>query len=245
MTVRERFSQNFVLAKDDVKSRLLSRSLLWMGLGVAVITLVAFLSLKIETFHNVITSFALNNGFWFSLIINMALIMGIFFVLRNPNISIIVPALMYAGFAFYQGFFVAITLDWNGITNFTDFLLVMLVPGGIFVLVGLVSYLNFFDFTKLIPFATISLFILMIMSFILFFIGGTNQRWFLILAAIVFIVWIGIDIQMIKNAEEHLSSFNQVQDGKGLNRLAFIFGLRLFIDFLNLLLIMIRLIGNR
>ena len=52
----------------------------------------------------------------------------------------------------------------------------MLVPGGIFVLVGLVSYLNFFDFTKLIPFATISLFILMIMSFILFFIGGTNQR---------------------------------------------------------------------
>ena len=63
MTVRERFSQNFVLAKDDVKSRLLSRSLLWMGLGVAVITLVAFLSLKIETFHNAITSFALNNGF--------------------------------------------------------------------------------------------------------------------------------------------------------------------------------------
>ena len=41
----------------------------------------------------------------------MALIMGIFFVLRNPNISIIVPALMYAGFAFYQGFFVAVTLD--------------------------------------------------------------------------------------------------------------------------------------
>lgn len=66
----------------------------------------------------------------------------------------------------------------------------------------------------------------------------------LVLAAGLFIIWIGIDLQLIKNAEENLETFALANEPQALNRLAFMFGLRLFVDFVNLVLILIRLLGR-
>ena len=121
----------------------------------------------------------------------------------------------------------------------------MLIPAGIFFIMGVISFFNLFDFTKLIPLATIGMFAILIMSIVLGFVqSGSNDKWFLILAAAIFIIWIGIDIQMIKNAQDSIEAFGMAQNSKELNRIAFIFGFRLFIDFINLLFLLLRLMGN-
>ena len=63
MTLKARLNHNFVLQKDDLKSKLLSRSLLWMGLGLAIIILIAFLSFKIKSVNNLLVQIADNTGF--------------------------------------------------------------------------------------------------------------------------------------------------------------------------------------
>lgn len=245
MTLKEKLNHNFVLQKDDLKGKLLSRSLLWMGLGLAVIVLIAFLSFRIESVNNLLLQIADNTGFFTSMIINFGVVIGIFFAIRNPNTHIIVPVILYIVFAAYQGLFINIALNFQNIRNFADLLLIMLIPAGIFFIMGVISFFNLFDFTKLMPLATIGMFAILIMSIVLGFVqSGSNDKWFLILAAAIFIIWIGIDIQMIKNAQDSIEAFGMAQNSKELNRIAFIFGFRLFIDFINLLFLLLRLMGN-
>lgn len=245
MTVNQKLKQGFALQKDDIKGRLLSRSLLWMGFGLAVIVIIAFTSSAVPAFNNVMLKIADNTGFMIMTILNIVLMMAIFFTIRNPKTHILVPTFLYLIFAFYEGIYINLVLNFEGIMDdFSQLLLVMLIPAGIFLLLGFISFFNIFDFTKLAPIATIGFLVLSIMSLVLFFVGGTNNRWFLLLAAAVFVIWIGIDLQLIKNAEDNLQAFGMAQDTKELNRLAFMFGLRLFIDFVNLLWIVIRLMGN-
>lgn len=177
MTLREKINKNFVLQRDDVKSRLLSRSLLWMGLGLAIITLVAFLSATLPVFQEIMLKIALNQNFMLMSLFNILLMVGIFMTIRNPRVTLLVPVSLYALFALYEGVFVSATLFLNGMQQFADVLLVMLVPAIIFGVMGMVAYTNVFDFTKLIPFATFGIFALMLMSLIMAFVGsGFNQR---------------------------------------------------------------------
>ena len=245
MTLKARLNHNFVLQKDDLKAKLLSRSLLWMGLGLAIIILIAFLSFKIKSVNNLLVQIADNTGFFTSTVINFGLVIMIVLVIRNPNTHIIIPIILYGVFVAYQGLFINITLNFQNISNFANLLLIMLIPAGIFFIMGLISFFNLFDFTKLIPLATIGMFAILIMSIVLGFVqSGSNDRWFLILAAAIFMIWIGIDIQIIKNVQDNIESFGMVQNSSKLNRIAFIFGFRLFIDFINLLFLLLRLMTN-
>ena len=97
----------------------------------------------------------------------------------------------------------------------------------------------------LIPLAIMGTFVILMMSIVLTFVqSGTNDWWFLILAAAIFMIWIGIDIQIIKNVQDSIEAFGMVQNSSKLNRIAFIFGFGLSIDFINLLFLLLHLMTN-
>lgn len=240
---RTSFFNSYKLDKTDIKSTLLSRSLLWMGLGLAIIVLVAWISSTNNVFLELAIKFSVGTNWIIMWILNTLLIFGLFFTLNNKNTPLIVPIILYSIFALFEGFFVTTILVFTGTNEIMkDLLLFMLIPSFSFGLMGVLAYFNVIDFSKLIPFALISTIALFIMGILLFFLSSSFlENMYLILAAIVFNIWIGFDIQMIARTQE----INPYMDKKELNRLSFLFGIKLFIDFVNLLIIVIRFFGGR
>lgn len=242
---RNTFFKKYKLEKVNVKSNLLTKSLLWMSLGLMVIIFVAWLSSTISTFQNFVFRFSYGANWLFAWIINIVLIFSLFITLKNTQINIAIPIILYSLFAFYEGMFITSILIFTGTTNIVkDLLIYMLVPAGIFALMGIIGYFNLIDFTKLIPFtlfATIGLFVLALLLFILN--NRIIESIYLILASAIFIIWIGFDMQMIYRTDKTIYDYNI--SNKEITRIAFLFGIKLFIDFVNLLFIIIRVFNRR
>lgn len=244
MEIKNKLFKKVALNEVNVKGKLLSRSLLWMGLGLFVIILVAFLSSSISSFNSIMLQISFGTPWLILTFVNIGLIFAMFFSIRNFQTSIYISAILYVIFSFIQGIYVSSILFLTNLQNLSNLLLLMLIPAGIFVIMGIIAFSNIIDFTKLLPFTFFAFIGLLVMSIILIFVqSDVGQRWFLFLAAALFIIWIGIDLQMIKRTEDAFSISNEVMDNSTMNRLAFMFGFQLFLDFVNLLLILIRLIG--
>ena len=243
--IRNGFFKKYKLEKTNVKSNLLTKSLLWMSLGLMVIIFVAWLSSNINSFQNFVFKFSYGTNWLFAWIVNIILIFSLFMTLKNPKINIAIPIILYSLFAFYEGMFITSILIFSGKTDvFKDLLVYMLVPAGIFAIMGIVGYFNLIDFTKLIPFtlfATIGLFVLALLLFILN--SRVLESIYLMLASVIFIIWIGFDMQMIYRTDQTIYNLNI--SNKEITRIAFLFGIKLFIDFINLLYIVIRIFNRR
>ncbi|MBR3259552.1 MAG: hypothetical protein IKG09_02225, partial [Mycoplasmataceae bacterium] len=90
-------------------------------------------------------------------------------------------------------------------------------------------------------FATIGLFVLALLLFILN--SRVLESIYLMLASVIFIIWIGFDMQMIYRTDQTIYNLNI--SNKEITRIAFLFGIKLFIDFVNLLYIVIRIFNRR
>lgn len=245
MSFKERFfSSNISISQLDVKGKVLSRSLLWMGLGLTFIVLVAYLTSSFAVFENFMLRISFGSNWLMILLFNITLMIGLMFTLYNPKISIWIPITLYAVFAIYEGIFISSLLYISGSLNVSRLLLFMLIPAGVFGLMGIVAYFDLVDFSKTIPFLIFGSLILLILGITLIFVNsGVLEKVYLFLSALIFIVWIGFDIQMIKRTEEKFLGINQFDDKemkKTLNRLSLIFGISLFIDFIRLLWVVIR-----
>ncbi len=242
-TTRTNFFDKYKLKNANIKSKLLTRSLLWMSLGLIAILLVAFLASSIDSFFTFVLRISLGTSWIWSWLFNIAIILALFFTIQNRNINIIIPAFIYCIFAVYEGIFLTSIVAFAGGNKdiFSNMVLYMIAPAGIFLVMGFLGYFNLINFTKLIPFASFGFLSLLIMSIILIIINNwVVETIYLYLACLVFIVWVGIDLQMLFRAENIVDGI----DKKDANRLAFVFGIHLFIDFINLLRIFIRLFSN-
>ncbi len=232
----------YKLESVNSKSTLLTRSLLWMSFGLIFIILVAWLSATITPFYEFVLRFSLGSTWIWSWVINLVIVFALFFTIKNKNLPIVIPAVIYAAFAFYEGIFITTILAFSGTTNMIkDLLLYMLIPAGIFAIMGVLGYFNVINFTKLLPFAIFGILALFILSMVLLFTSNwVVETTYLFLAAVIFIIWVGIDLQILLRAQDAIDY--ATVDKRMVNRLAFIFGINLFIDFVNLLYIIIRIL---
>ena len=248
----EKMSNNFFskykIQAIDVKSKLLSRSLLWMSLGLMVIIFVAWLSSwlssKYPAFNNFVVTFSIGSRWGLAWLFNLIIILSLFFCIQNKNINIMIPVILYAIFAIYEGMFITTILSFTGTTNIVkDLLLYMLIPSFVFLVMGIIAYTNLINFSKLIPFTFFGFFAILILSLIMIFTASkTIEMLYIIIASAMFIIWIGFDLQMIARTEDALPNY---VDKSTINRISFMFGVKLFIDFVNLLMIVLRIFRNR
>ncbi len=243
----EKMSNNFFskykIQAIDIKSKLLSRSLLWMSLGLTVIIFVAWLSSTFQSFNNFVINFSIGSSWGFAWLFNLLIIFSLFFCIQNKNINIMIPITLYAVFAIYEGMFITTILQFTGTVNIVkDLLLYMLIPSFVFLVMGIIAYSNLINFSKLIPFTFFGFFAILILSLIMIFTANrTIEMLYIIISSAIFIIWIGFDLQMISRTEEVLPDY---LDKSSINRIAFMFGVKLFIDFVNLLMIVLRLFRN-
>lgn len=245
----EKMSNNFFskykIQAIDVKSKLLSRSLLWMSLGLMVIVFVAWLSSTVPVFNDFVVTFSIGSRWGLAWLFNLIIIFSLFFCIQNKNINIMIPVILYAIFAIYEGMFITTILEFTGGTanKVKDLLLYMLIPSFVFLVMGIIAYTNLINFSKLIPFTFFGFFAILILSLIMIFTASrTIEMLYIIIASAMFIIWIGVDLQMIARTEDALPNY---VDKSTINRISFMFGVKLFIDFVNLLMIVLRIFRNR
>lgn len=241
---KSNFFSRYKLETVDVKSNLLTRSLLWMSLGLMMIIFVAWFSSTNTTILNLVFNLTTGISSIFMWLINIVIIFALFYTVSNKNINILIPTFLYIFFAIYEGMMITTILIMTGTTNVvSSLLLYMLIPAAMFALMGVLGYFKLVNFTKLVPFAIFGLIGLSIMGFIMFFTTSSIlYSFYTLLGMIVFIIWIGFDLQMIFRTQE---TMNEYVDKKEMNKLAFLFGIKLFIDFVNLLIMVIRWFGWR
>lgn len=236
------FFSKYKLDVTDKKANILSRSLLWMSFGLAIIVLVAWISSINDAFLRFAYDMSYGNMWIVSWLINLVLLISLVFATSSNKVPLIISIILYALFAFYEGFFITTILVFSGSVDIVkDLLLYMLIPAAIFLVMGILAYFNLVNFTKIIPFLMFGLIALMIMSIVLFVVNNyVVEMVYLLLAASIFIIWVGIDIQIIIRSQKQLDYV----DTKSLNRMAILYGINLFIDFVRLLAIFMRIVRN-
>ncbi len=230
--------------KSSTKNRLISYSLMWMGLGVAIIFLMTYLVMSIPAINSIVIRIATSAGWSILLVINIGLILGMSFFVQKLKLPVLI--LMYITFILIQSLFISSTLFYYGFGSSADGLknvfLLFLAPSGIFVVMGLFGYFKVFDFSKLGPFLIFATIGLLIFSIFLMFFGGERaEKWYSIIGVVIFSVWIGFDIWWIQRTSDQIESSGGMGNEEMI-RLGLIFGIRLFIDFVNVLMFMARLI---
>ncbi|MGL5732924.1 MAG: Bax inhibitor-1/YccA family protein [Metamycoplasmataceae bacterium] len=230
--------------KASTKNLLISYALMWMGVGVALIFLMTYLVMSVESIRDLVSELAFGNGWMILLIINMGLILTIAFLMNKLSTPIL--AILYLAFVLIQGIFISATLYYSGFGTEAEGLknvfLLFLVPSGIFVIMGLLGYFQIFDFSKLGPFLFFATIGLIFFSIFLYFFGGeTSEKWYSLAGIVIFSLWIGFDIWWIQRTSEQIE-FNGGAEKSELVRIGLMFGIRLFIDFINILLFVARLV---
>ncbi|MGL5204924.1 MAG: MAG0110 family membrane protein [Metamycoplasmataceae bacterium] len=231
--------------KASTKNLLISYSLMWMGVGVALIFLMTYLVMAVPQIGDFVRSISNSSMGWsILLIINIGLILTISFLMNKLSTPILV--LLYLAFVFVEGLFVSSTLYYSGFgiqaEGLKNVFLLFLIPSTIFVIMGLLGYFQIFDFSKIGPFLFFATIGLLIFSLFLFFFGGDSaQKWYSIAGIIIFSLWIGFDIWWIQRTSEQID-FSGGMEKAQLVRIGLLFGIRLFIDFINILLFVARLI---
>ena len=224
--------------RASTKNKLISYSLMWMGVGVAIIFLMTYLVMSVPAIGNIVQKIASSQGWPILLVVNIGLVIGISFLSQRLNLPTLI--LMYMLFVFIQGLFVSSTLYYSGFgvqaEGMKNVFLLFLVPSGIFVLMGLLGFFQVFDFSKIGPFLMFATIGLMIFSIFLVFFGGARaEKWYSLMGMVVFSLWIGFDIWWIQRTSDQIESSGGMSNEE-LVRMGLIFGIRLFIDFVNILM---------
>lgn len=230
-------------SKRSIKNKLISYSLMWMGLGVTIIFLMSYLILAVPEISNIFIQ--ISNKFWFILLImNIGLIMGLTFLSHKLSLKMLVS--MYVIFILVEGLFLSTTLYYFGFgisdDGMKNLVLLFLAPSLIFFVMGLLGWFQIFDFSKIAPFLFFATIGLIVSSILLLFLGGQNaEKWYSLLGIVIFSLWIGFDIWWIQRTATELES-SSGSSNEELIRIGLLFGIRLFIDFVNLLIYFARLI---
>ena len=230
--------------KSSTKNRLISYSLMWMGLGVAIIFLMTYLVMSVPAINSMVINIANSAGWSILLVVNIGLILGMSFFIQKFQLPTLI--LMYISFVLIQGLFVSSTLFYYGFgpdaEGMKNVFLLFLAPSGIFVIMGLLGYFQVFDFSKIGPFLMFATIGLLIFSIFLIFFGGEKaEKWYSIIGVVIFSIWIGFDIWWIQRTSDQIESAGGMGNQEMI-RLGLMFGIRLFIDFINVLMYMARLI---
>ncbi|MGL4183916.1 MAG: Bax inhibitor-1/YccA family protein [Metamycoplasmataceae bacterium] len=238
----------FTTNKTKTKNKLLSLSLFWLGLSVSIIFLITFGLLYLQDvpiIANFISRFLGNPTLTIVLsLVNIALLIGMFFILKKQDSSLLVCISLYLIFTLFEGFYLA-SLFFIYNVQIREMIPLFLIPSLVFAIMGILGTLNILDFSKILPFLIIATIGLMIFSFVMFFASIFSNISFLykiycIIGFIVFSLWIGFDLQMIQRT----ANFVDTSDKQTFIKLSIMMGLNLFIDFINLLIMTLRLFKN-
>jgi uncharacterized protein len=207
----------------------------WMTMGLAITALVSF---AIELVFPDIRTILLENPFifWGILIFELALVWGL-----SASINKIPSVLAVLLFLFYAGL--------NGVTFSILFLMYQLgsivytffITAAMFGMTSAFGFVTRMDLSKLGGFLMMALFGLIIASVANMFIDASALEWLISYAGVVIFVGLtAYDTQKIKRMSMDIES-----DSEEGNKASIMGALTLYLDFINLFLFLLRIMGRR
>jgi FtsH-binding integral membrane protein len=221
------------VVQTDVKSFLL-RVYNWMAMGLAITGLTAFAVSSSETLISII--FGNPILFWGLIIVEFLMVLGLSAAI-NKIPSIVAVGLFFA-YAFLNGITLSfIFLAYTKSSIYSTFLICAMM----FAAVSVLGYITKMDLSKMGSMLFMALIGLIIASVVNIFLENSTLYWIISYAGVlIFVGLTAYDTQKIKQMAY------SVEAGSETGKKAAIFGaLQLYLDFINLFLMLLRILGNR
>ena len=221
---------------DSAKSFIL-KVYLWMTAGLfitACVSVAPFILLSESQFYNLIAEYIY--VVYGLMILELAIVFGLSYAINK-----IPAALGFVIFLFYA-FLNGVTLSplfliYTGGSIFSTFLICSMMFGG----TSILGYITKMDLTKFGGFLTMALIGLIVAMVVNLFLNSSFMSWIISLVGVVLFVGLtAYDTQKIKNMAGSIDS--KSEDGK---KASIMGALTLYLDFINLFLFLLRLLGRR
>lgn len=229
--------QDSYVGVQDTSRTFILKVYLWMTLGLfitAAVTVMPFLVMSETQYINLISEYIF--VFYGLLLLELAIVFGL-----TMAINKIPSVLGLAAFLFYS-FLNGITLSpiiiiYTGASIFSTFLICSMMFAG----TSLLGFITKIDLSKVGGFLLMALIGLIIAMVINIFLKSTMMEWIIsFIGVILFVGLTAYDTQRIKNMASGIDSASE--EGK---KASIMGALALYLDFINLFLFLLRLLGRR
>jgi FtsH-binding integral membrane protein len=223
------------ISESRVQASFILKVYNWMAMGLAITALVSF---AIELVFPDIRTILLENPFifWGILIFELALVWGLSAAINKiPSVFAVLLFLFYAGL--------------NGVTFSILFLIyqfgsiayTFFITAAMFGVTSVFGFVTHMDLSKLRGILMMALFGLIIASIGNIFLNATSLEWLISYAGVVIFVGLtAYDTQKIKKMSMDIES-----DSEEGNKASIMGALALYLDFINLFLFLLRIMGRR
>ena len=211
-----------------MENKLMSKSFLWMFVGLLVTFITGFVVSHNETM--------LINIFSNSIYIILAIIELVLVVVLSARVYKMNKNTARICFLLYS-FITGLTFSSIFVVyNLTSIIYVFLIASLIFLIFGLIGYFTKLDLTKLGSFLLMALLAIIVCLVVNIFVKSSSfDLGITIISILVFIGFTAYDVYKIKN-----TSYDNLPE----DNLSIIFALNLYLDFINIFLNLLNLLGN-
>lgn len=211
-------------------------SVLWMVLGLVLSGLTGFFVIN-AAYKGMFSYEAFESLVKVSVVLQVVTVLAFTFLIYKVSSSVL--KLMFVIYSVLTGisFSVLFAGDLNIlITAFS-------VTALLFLILGIYGYVTNEDLTKFGSIATVGLITIILASIVNIFLKSDGVVWFTtILGVIVFVIFIAVDINRIKS---NIIAHAVQGDMEILNKIEIMGALNLYLDFINLFLYILRILGRK
>ena len=229
--------QDSYTGEQDSAKAFILKVYMWMSLGLFItagVSIAPFLILSETQFINLISEYIY--VFYGLLVVEFLIVLGLSFLINK------MPAILgLAAFLFYS-FLNGVTLSpifiiYTGASIFSTFLICGMMFGG----TSILGFVTKMDLTKFGGYLTMALIGLIVAMVVNIFLNSSMMSWIIsVVGVLLFVGLTAYDTQKIKNMAGSIDSASE--DGK---KASIMGALTLYLDFINLFLFLLRLLGKR
>jgi uncharacterized protein len=219
---------------EDIQRRFIVQVYAWMTFGLVVTAAAAYLTLTIP---GVLAALFSNQFIFFGLLIAELVLVGLLSGLVN-RLSPAVAAMLFVGYAVLNGVTLSIVML---VYTATSVATVFGITACTFGIMSLWGYTTHRDLTKMGNLLIMALFGMVIASIVNIFLANSALYWIVTyVGVLIFIGLIAYDTQKLKAMSVAVSA-----DGQMASKASIVGALRLYLDFINLFLLLLRILGGR
>ena len=223
-------------AQDSARTFIL-KVYMWMSLGLfitAAVSIAPFLILSETQFINLISEYIY--VFYGLMIVEFLIVLGLSFLINK--MPAILGLLAFLFYSFLNGVTLSpIFIIYTGASIFSTFLICSIMFGG----TSILGFITKMDLTKFGAYLTMALIGLIVAMVVNLFLNSSMMSWIIsFIGVVLFVGLTAYDTQKIKNMAGGIDSASE--DGK---KASIMGALTLYLDFINLFLFLLRLLGRR
>lgn len=223
-------------AQDSARTFIL-KVYMWMSLGLfitAAVSMAPYLILSETQFINLIYEYIY--VFYGLMIVEFLIVLGLSFLINK--MPAILGLLAFLFYSFLNGVTLSpIFIFYTGASIFSTFLICSMMFGG----TSILGFITKMDLTKFGAYLTMALIGLIVAMVVNLFLNSSMMSWIISFVGVVLFVGLtAYDTQKIKNMAGGIDAASE--DGK---KASIMGALTLYLDFINLFLFLLRLLGRR